>query len=209
MATLRIAVFDRRRQTLDGITDAIRRRKGVHVVGAETSPSRFLQVLKTTDPQIAILSLHRQSDIQFVKRARVAAPDARLIVVVEYLSTACVVSVLRLGARAVLPADVAPALMARCLDVASTGGLWLERRLASDVVRRLLKTALPGTESLTPREQMITGMVGDGLRNKEIANRLGISEGTVKVHLHSIFHKLGIQSRVALAALVRPAGERA
>ena len=52
---------------------------------------------------------------------------------------------------------------------------------------------------LTPREREIAQLVYDGLSNKEIARRLGISEGTIKTHLHNIFTKLGLANRVMLA----------
>jgi DNA-binding NarL/FixJ family response regulator len=51
---------------------------------------------------------------------------------------------------------------------------------------------------LTPRELEIVSMVAKGLRNKEIARKLAIAEGTVKIHLHNIYQKLGVDSRVAL-----------
>jgi RNA polymerase sigma factor (sigma-70 family) len=62
--------------------------------------------------------------------------------------------------------------------------------------------------SLTARQREIVMLAANGLSNKEIARRLGLSEGTVKVHLHSIYRRLGIRNRTALAGLVhtrRPA----
>jgi len=59
------------------------------------------------------------------------------------------------------------------------------------------------TRALSAREQEVMHLVAEGLANKEIARRLHVSEGTVKLHLHSIYRKLGIKSRFALAALVR------
>jgi DNA-binding NarL/FixJ family response regulator len=53
-------------------------------------------------------------------------------------------------------------------------------------------------ENLTPRELEIARAVAGGLRNKEIADKLSISEGTVKVHLHTIYSKLGVDGRMAL-----------
>jgi two-component system nitrate/nitrite response regulator NarL len=61
-----------------------------------------------------------------------------------------------------------------------------------------LKSVLPG---LSAREQQITHLACDGLSNKAIADRLGLSEGTVKIHLHHIYRKLGIGGRNALVAL--------
>jgi len=57
-------------------------------------------------------------------------------------------------------------------------------------------------EKLTPRQRQIMLIVAEGLSNKEIARRLNISEGTVKIHLHQIFRHLGISNRTALTAFV-------
>jgi two-component system nitrate/nitrite response regulator NarL len=57
-----------------------------------------------------------------------------------------------------------------------------------------------------PRELDVVRLVMAGLRNKEIAERLAIGEGTVKIHLHRVYEKLGVDSRLALAALVRSRG---
>jgi two-component system nitrate/nitrite response regulator NarL len=59
------------------------------------------------------------------------------------------------------------------------------------------------TRVLTPREIELVKMVGVGLRNKQIAEKLGISEATVKIHLHSVYQKLGISGRVELSIYAR------
>ena len=72
---------------------------------------------------------------------------------------------------------------------------------------RLVKQAFAAASStLTPREVEVTRMVAAGLRNKEIASRLDISEGTVKFHLHSIYEKLQIEGRYALMTYAREHG---
>jgi len=59
--------------------------------------------------------------------------------------------------------------------------------------------ATAGRVGLTPRERQLIGFVRTGLRNREIAERLGVTEGTVKTYLHSVFEKLGVSSRTELA----------
>ena len=61
-------------------------------------------------------------------------------------------------------------------------------------------------DKLTPRERSIVQMVGDNLRTRVIADRLGISEGTVKVHLHNAYEKLGVGSRVEIVLMMRELG---
>ena len=79
-------------------------------------------------------------------------------------------------------------------------GLALERLLKREAGTRQI------SELLTPREIEIVRMVVGGLRNKEIADRLYISEGTIKVHLHNIYEKLKVNSRLQLARYARDKG---
>jgi Response regulator containing a CheY-like receiver domain and an HTH DNA-binding domain len=73
---------------------------------------------------------------------------------------------------------------------------------------RLLRTRASTQESLglTPRELELAGLVVSGLRNREIATQLGISEGTTKLHLYNVYKKLGVANRVELVLRMRSAG---
>jgi two-component system nitrate/nitrite response regulator NarP len=90
-----------------------------------------------------------------------------------------------------------PAFLLDCLESVRDGRSWFDpelakraRRLASGSVRRI---------PLAPRERQLIGFVRKGLRNREIAEQLGVTEGTVKVYLHAIFEKLGVGNRTELA----------
>ena len=89
------------------------------------------------------------------------------------------------------------------------GGQWLERRSASQAIETLLRHQ-DGLRDvlglLTPRELKIVPLVAQGCGNKSIAGALCISEGTVKIHLHHIYKKLGIASRLALTLYARDNG---
>jgi DNA-binding NarL/FixJ family response regulator len=101
---------------------------------------------------------------------------------------------------------MAPDLLARCIRTVHAGGQWLERHLTGWTLERLLSpegTRPQATWVLTLREIELARLVSQGLRNKEIAFRLGITEGTVKTHLHRIYDKLGMASRVELANYAR------
>ena len=105
--------------------------------------------------------------------------------------------------------EMAPRLLVQCVRKVHAGEQWLEKRSVSLALERLLKREAAARKIaglLTPREIEILRMVADGLRNKEIADRLYISEGTIKVHLHSIYEKLKVNSRLQLARYARDKG---
>ncbi len=96
-----------------------------------------------------------------------------------------------------------PAYLLTCLEAVRDGGRWID----PDLRERADALAASGLASpLSPRERQLVGLVVKGLRNREIAARLGITEGTVKVYLHAIFARLGVTSRTELAAYAADKG---
>jgi len=107
----------------------------------------------------------------------------------------------RLGVRGVILKEMAPTLVVKCVREVHAGNQWLEKRSVTHALDRLVRRG-EGTRDLakllTPRELEIAHAVAAGLRNKEIADKLGIAEGTVKIHLHVVYEKLNIDGRMAL-----------
>jgi DNA-binding NarL/FixJ family response regulator len=99
-----------------------------------------------------------------------------------------VVEALQLGVGGVLLKEMAPRLLVQCLRKVARGEQWLEKQSAGRVLDKLLRREA-GTRELqnllTQREFEVVRLVVEGLRNKEIAEKLHVSEGTVKVHLHN------------------------
>lgn len=108
---------------------------------------------------------------------------------------------LRAGARSVISRSAAPEVVAAAVVGSARGLLVLDPALAASFVRA--PEPLDGAEPLTPREREVLGLLAEGLANKAIAARLGISEHTAKFHVNAILAKLGVDSRAE--AIVRAA----
>ena len=91
-----------------------------------------------------------------------------------------------------------PAYLIDCLERVRAGRSWIDPEL-SDRARQLAQGSAAARPALAPRELQVIGLVRRGLRNREIAQQLGVTEGTVKSYLHAIFEKLGVGSRTELA----------
>jgi len=133
----------------------------------------------------------------------------RTVVLATSLTADEALRVLRLGVAGVVLKDMAPDLLKRCLRKVHAGGKWMETHSINRALEKLIERegAAEGAAKLvSPRELGVIRMVADGLRNKEIAQALSITEGTVKVHLHAIFRKLNVKNRGGLTAYARRTG---
>jgi two-component system nitrate/nitrite response regulator NarP len=86
-----------------------------------------------------------------------------------------------------------------CLDRVRAGGTWIDPELRARIGELEEAFGDRGRPALSPRERELIRFVRRGLRNREIASELGVTEGTVKVYLHAVFEKLGVSSRTELA----------
>jgi two-component system nitrate/nitrite response regulator NarP len=114
----------------------------------------------------------------------------------------------RAGVNAIVLKDEAEASLLDALHKIASG----QRSVPERLLQRALDLSLSGGDAdplspLTPRERQIAAQVGRGLPNKQIAEALAMSEGTVKVYLHTIYQKLGIKNRTELALIAHKAGE--
>jgi DNA-binding NarL/FixJ family response regulator len=116
---------------------------------------------------------------------------------------------IRLGVRGIVLKEMPPRLLVECVRAVHAGKHWLEKNIANRAIETMLRREAGARDLeglLTDREIEITCAVANGLRNKVIADRLNISEGTVKVHLHNIYQKLELDGRLALTVYARTKG---
>jgi DNA-binding NarL/FixJ family response regulator len=119
------------------------------------------------------------------------------------------VEALRQGARGILTRSASRDELLKAVAIVRSGGIWARRRWLNAFVRkdsvRILEESsigrIPPQSRLSPREQEVFRHAASGAANKDLAQRLAISQATVKVHLTRIFHKLGVSGRAELAAV--------
>jgi two-component system nitrate/nitrite response regulator NarL len=90
-----------------------------------------------------------------------------------------------------------PALLLECIEAVTAGRQWIDPEISARI--RAVRKRAEDMPSLTPRERQLVDLVRRGMRNRDIAAELGVTEGTVKVYLHSIFDKVGVANRTELA----------
>jgi DNA-binding NarL/FixJ family response regulator len=130
-----------------------------------------------------------------------AGPQARVLVLTGLTDTEIHRQALRLGVRGIVDLDHTPATLFKAIEHVYHGDIWMQRRLMAELL-----TAVSGgptaerarIESLTAREREVVRLMSEGLKNKQIADRLSIADVTVRHHLTSIFSKLAVSDRLSL-----------
>jgi len=174
-------------------------------VGAATV-AEALALAAHTQPDILLLDLDLggEQGAARIPALLEAAPAARLVVLTGVRDPEAHRQAVRHGALGLVVKEQAPATLLQALAQVHTGGVWLEPPLVVWALRTLPPPALPPAPEaaivrLTAREREVIPLLVAGLRNQDIAARLGIGEGTVRHHLTAIYAKLGVPGRVALA----------
>ena len=170
-----------------------------------------LQAVKNFQPDVLILDVRMpdQDGLAVLREMRQEHSPTRVVLLTAGLEENQVLAAIRLGVQGVVLKEMASHLLVQCVRKVHAGGQWLERHSASRAIETMLRHQ-EGTRDvmslLTPRELEIMRLVAQGLRNKRIADILAISEGTVKIHLHNVYKKLPIDSRLALSLYARDKG---
>ena len=151
------------------------------------------------------LNLPVQSGMQVLRALRGAGDLRPIIFLTAEIDDAVMLEAWQLGLNGLVLKHAAPDRLITCLEEVRRGGRWIEQSMLQRALNRALdsRRSEDGFASLSPREREIVDLVLTGARNQEIAAGLGITPGTVKVHLHRIYEKLGVGSRADLVIYAR------
>lgn len=209
--TIRIAVADDHPFILDGVEQLLRSHADCELVARCTNGREALEAVETRQPDVLILDV-RMPELDGIELLRIMHArrlPTKVVLLTASLDDARLLEAFRLGASGLVLKESAPRLLVESVrQVANGEQSWNGRAIAGAlrlVLQREQAVAAAAT-TLTPREIEVTRMVATGLRNKEIAARLEITEGTVKFHLHGIYEKLQIDGRYALMGYARDHG---
>ncbi len=208
---IRIALADDHPIVLDGLEQLFRLEADITIVARCRNADEALHVLKTQSPDVLVLDLLMPGGggLELLRAVADRQLHTRMVLLTAVVDDEQLLEAIRLGAQGVVLKDMAPQLLTDAVREVHAGGLWLEQGLGGRALRRLLARETRGSAAarlLSSREREIVRLAAIGLRNRGIADRLSISEGTVKVHMHNIYEKLNVSGRVELVNYARENG---
>jgi len=207
---IRVAIADPHSIFRDGLRKLLGAESDLEIVSEASNASLLLSSLASTRPDIVLISTPVEPtpgpDVFSVIQS--SFPDIKVIVLSGGSDQDEFVRNVRLGARGIVQKSTSGSMLIKAIRKVQDGEFWLDRSTTAEVVRHFTERR---TETTTSRARMKVvcliepprtrdrNLVTHGLRNKELAEKLQISEQTVKNHMHNIFDKLGVSDRLELA----------
>lgn len=203
---IRVAIADDHPVFREGLRKAIATARDIVLAGEARDGHEALQLCTREKPDLLVvdLAMPRCDGFGVLEQLFRVSPKTRALVLTAHATRAFEERSLAAGASGFLQKDSSVATILKAMRAVSAGEVWASRIGASNVLssrsRRKSSSVLP---ALTKREEEILILLGQGMRNREIARQTGVSEKTIATHLVNLTEKLGVRSRLEAALLGR------
>ena len=211
---IRIVVADDHPIFRDGLCKLLALEEDFEVVAQASDGSQVLEVLNQLEPDILLLDLKMPGldGLATLQRLQGSRNKTRVIVLTASDDKNEFVQAMKLGTSGIVLKQTATELLIKSIRKVHAGEIWLDSHTTAAVIRQFVANDEPSAPQpmpqatrdrerspLSQREREIVALVAQGFKNKEMAEKMFISEQTVKNHLHNIFDKLGVSDRLELA----------
>ncbi len=171
-----------------GLESVLASVEGFHLAGVCSGTTKLKEILDAGEPDILLIDLTSDVTFSILSELKKASLNAKIVLWVHSISTELALQAMALGVRGILRKTLPSELLIKCLQRVNEGEFWFEKALTDSFLsaKRI---------ALTKREGQLVSLLSQGLKNKEIASMLLISEGTVKVYLSRLFQKVGVKDR--------------
>ena len=209
--SITVGLVDDHRIILDGLQQLFTRTDDIEVVGTATDGANALDLIRRKRPAVLVLdvSMPGLDGMEVLRTIHEEKLPSRVILLTAAIEDDKVVEAMKLGVWGLVLKEAASVQLVRAVRRVALGTRALEESLVGKAVERMSKASESEKELaalLSPRETDVVRMVAQGLRNREIADQLALTEGTVKSYLHTIYEKLEVRGRVELTLYAQEKG---
>lgn len=189
---MRILLYTDQPIVAEGLEAVLRIVEGIELLPRCVTAADLMHEMAHGMPDIVLVDLTREITFAVLTEMKPSMASCRIILWVNSISTELAFQAMALGVRGILRKTLPTDLQVKCLLRVHAGELWFEKALTDSFItaRRIV---------LTRREGQLVSLLSQGMKNKEIASILTISEGTVKVYFSRLFQKVGVKDRFELA----------
>jgi len=207
---IRVVLADDHPVVLGGLARLFALESDLEVVACASDGTQTIDAVRKLNPDVVVLDLRmpNKDGLAVIRELRRESSRTQ-IVVFTAVEGPEIIEAIHLGVRGVVLKDMAVRLLLDAVRKVHAGGTWIERDAAGVALQRLLRADIDPHDKLnmlTRREREVARMTAQGLPNKTVADRLQITEGTAKLHLHHVYEKLGIDGRMALVRYLQQHG---
>jgi DNA-binding NarL/FixJ family response regulator len=208
---IRIVAADDHPIFLEALGSVLGRENDFNVVALCANGETALLAVREHQPDILLVDYRMpvMKGLEVLREIRKEQLAVRVVLLAALLEDYQVEEAVKLGVAGIFLKDMGSQLLIQCIRTVHAGGHWLERNTAGRALENLVQRRASRREIrgvLTRREVEIARLIAQGLRNRDIARKLFIDEGTVKVHLHNVSEKLRLHGRHSLALYARDKG---
>lgn len=205
---IRVGVIDDHPIFREGIIQTLHAHHDIKVVASGACAADAIQINRDTKPDVLVMDMIMPGDVMAALGAIAGSENAvgiLFLTVVADEEKAC--EAIRKGAKGYLLKGIGGAELVRAVVAVHQGECYISPTLATHLVNHLARVASAKTSrpdpagGLSPREQEILSSIGQGMSNKEIGNKLCLSDKTVKHYVTGVLHKLGVRNRVEAAII--------
>jgi DNA-binding NarL/FixJ family response regulator len=209
--SIRLILADEHPIVLDGLKNLFLLEKNFKILARCATGEEALCAVRKHRPDVLVLDVRLpvKNGLDVLKEIAKLKIPTHSVIFTAGLNDDEMLEAIRLGASGIVLKDMPPKLLIQCIRRVYAGDKWFERDSLASAAGKLVQRengVRHAYEVLSSREIEVTHQVAGGLSNKEIGKKLYISEGTVKTHLHKIYHKLHVDNRLALALYARDKG---
>lgn len=197
---VRVLVVDDHAVVRQGLVQLLEASDGIAVVGQAADGAEAVRLVAQHRPDVVLMDLQMpvMDGVSATREILAGRHGTQVLVLTSYSDAERIVDALDAGAVGYMLKDAEPDDLVAAVRAVAQGESPLHPRVARQLLTARARTPAPG-EALTAREREVLALVREGLANKQIARRLGISERTVKAHLTSVFSTIGVTDRTAAA----------
>jgi DNA-binding NarL/FixJ family response regulator len=209
--SVRLVLADDHPLVLKGLAQLCREEPDFEVVAECHDGRETVTAVRSRHPDVLVLDLHMpgMNGLDVIRELQSDGSKPVVVLLTASLSDEDVVQAMKLGVRGVVLKEMAPGLLLQCIRKVHSGGQWLEKESVGRALDKILKQEEQSQKlqaQLTPRELEVLKLVVSGMSNADVAEKLGVGEGTVKTHLHTVYDKLQVRGRVQLMLFARDNG---